>query len=51
MMPMPSETAQVWMLSRPPTPRPPSPASVQMATLRRGAGIQIKPSPHVVRSS
>jgi hypothetical protein len=50
MMPMPSETAQVWMLSRPPTPRPPSPASEQMATLRLVAGIQIKPSPRVVPS-
>lgn len=49
MMPVPSETKQVLMLSRPPTPRPPSPASEQMATLLPGAGIHREPSSPVAQ--
>jgi len=51
MMPMPSETQQMFMLSRPPTPRPPSPATEQMAALLLGIGIHTEPSPPVVQSS
>jgi hypothetical protein len=43
MMPMPIDVNYVLTLSRPPTPRPPSPASEQMATLLLRTGVRTSP--------